>query len=55
MRRNLTKISLEMKDLLDIKKECDELALKGARRFAIGGFGGLSKSYQGRLLEVGID
>lgn len=39
LRQRLRKRSKEIASLAEIKKECDELAHKGAKRVAIGGFG----------------
>lgn len=47
LRRRLVEVTKEMQSLLDIKSECDALALKGARRMAVAGFGGLLSYWGG--------
>ncbi|KAK9898716.1 hypothetical protein P389DRAFT_37697 [Cystobasidium minutum MCA 4210] len=47
MRRRLVEVTKEMQSLLDIKSECDRLALQGARRMAVAGFGGLLSYWGG--------
>ncbi|KAI5887277.1 uncharacterized protein SCHCODRAFT_02641168 [Schizophyllum commune H4-8] len=39
LRRRLTVIESQLKDMDKIKRECDHLARRGARRMALGGFG----------------
>ncbi|KAL7007976.1 hypothetical protein EMMF5_002625 [Cystobasidiomycetes sp. EMM_F5] len=41
LRARLGEVTTEIRSLLDIKSECDDLALKGAKRAAFGGFAGL--------------
>jgi len=41
LREHLVSVTKEMRSLLDIKTECDDLALVGAKRAAFAGFGGL--------------
>jgi hypothetical protein len=42
LRNRLQTVTKEMQSLLDVKTQCDDLALQGAKRAAIAGFGGLA-------------
>ena len=42
LRDRLREVTKEMQALLNIKNECDDLALRGAKRAAVAGFGGLA-------------
>lgn len=42
LRARLKEVTQEMQSLVEIKTECDDLALTGAKRAAIGGFLGLT-------------
>lgn len=50
LRARLGEVTTEIRSLLDIKSECDDLALKGAKRAAFGGFAGLV----GCMYEVAV-
>jgi hypothetical protein len=40
MRSKLLSVSKEMRSLLEVKRECDDLAVKAAQRYAVTGFAG---------------